>query len=952
MTPVSTYRLQFGPRFRLADAMALLPYLGALGITHVYASPLLKARPGSEHGYDITDYNEINPEIGGWDEFVSFSDALRARGMGLILDFVPNHMGIGRADNAWWLDVLEAGPSSIYAEFFDIDWEPQRAELRGKVMLPLLGEHYGNVLVAGELVLRFAAEDGTLSVWHHEHRLPLRARSYAAVIRRALARADAPALDAAAGAALARLADAFDGVRRVARRRREDARSRAAELKAELAALCRAHAAPARFMDEAADAFNGAPGDAESFRSLHALLERQFYRLAYWRVAADEVNYRRFFNINELAGVRMENHALFDLAHGLVGRMIAEDRLDGLRLDHIDGLFDPEAYCRRLKDFAEARRPRGSGSRAPFYVVVEKILARHEALRAGWPIAGATGYEFANLVNGLFVDPAGESGCDEAYAELAGDRPAFEAALPDAKETAIETILAGELSILADALDRISERHWGTRDYTRQRLRDALKAVVRHFPVYRTYVSGRGVSAEDRRDIDWAVARARRGWNGPDREIFDFVHDALTGDLAKRGKPFRRADVLRFAMRFQQYTGPIMAKSLEDTAFYRDHRLIALNEVGGDPRQFGVSVAAFHRANLERARHWPHSMVAVATHDTKRGEDARLRIDVLSECPAEWHRRVARWSELNRALRREIDGAAAPARNDEYLLYQALLGAWPASFIAAPPDPGALAHFAGRIERFVVKALREAKLVTSWDNPNEPYEAACCAFARDLLERAPNPFLADFSEFAAGIGFFAMLGGLSLTTLRLTAPGVADTFQGGEVWNDRLVDPDNRAPVDFARLRQLQRSLATPDRAADVPDLIANWHDGRIKFHVTRALLHLRRTAPTLFLGGAYLPLSAEGEHADHLVAFARTLDNDGAVVFAGRLFLGLLGAVATRYDAGAWRGAWFSLPPQLKGRWRDALSGRAFECGADGSAPAERVLGMLPAAVLVREAD
>ncbi len=947
MTPVSTYRLQFGPRFRLTDALELVPYLASLGISHVYASPLLKARPGSEHGYDITDHNTINPEIGGWGDFVRFTDALRARNMGLILDFVPNHMGIGKADNAWWLDVLEAGQGSIYADFFDVDWAPQRPELRGKVLLPILGAHYGAALTGGELVVRFAAEEGTLSAWYHDHRLPLRARSYAAVIRRQLARGNGTPLDDAVRSGFVRITDAFDRVRRASRRRRDEAHRHAAQLKSELAALCRSHAGAARFMEEAAAAFSGTPGDADSFRPLHMLLERQFYRLAYWRVAADEINYRRFFNINDLAGVRMEDRALFDAAHKLVGRMIAEGRLHGLRLDHIDGLFDPEAHCRHLQDFAAKQRPRGE---APFYVVVEKILARHEALRPGWPIAGTTGYEFANLVNGLFVDPAGEAGCAKAYADFIGGAVPFDDIVLAAKDIVIDSILAGELGVLADELDRISERHWSTRDFARRRLREALKAVVRQFPVYRTYVTGRGVSAEDRRDIDWAVGRAHRAWLGADREILDFVHDALTGDLARRGKPFRRADALRFAMHFQQYTGPVMAKSLEDTAFYRHHKLVALNEVGGDPRQFGTTVAAFHHANRERARHWPQAMLATATHDTKRGEDARLRIDAISEIPEEWQRRVARWSELNRSLRGEVEGAPAPSRNDEYLLYQALLGAWPADFIATAPGAAALAAFGGRMEHFFEKALREAKAETSWDNPNQPYEAACRGFARALLERTPNPFLADFAEFAARAGFFAMLGGISQTVLRLTVPGVPDTYQGGETWNYSLVDPDNRALVDFARCRD---ALDTEggDIGDRVPDMAAGWPDGRIKLHLTATLLRLRREMAALFVDGGYEPLSVEGPGADRVVAFARTRGDDVAVICAGRLFIGLLGWNPARYDPAAWRGATLSWPADVRGRWRDVLTGRIFDPGGGPfAAGLEQLLAVLPACVLVRE--
>jgi (1->4)-alpha-D-glucan 1-alpha-D-glucosylmutase len=698
-------------------------------------------------------------------------------------------------------------------------------------------------------------------------------------------------------------------------------------------------------MDAAAAAFSGTEGDAESFRPMHTLMERQFYRLAYWRVAADEINYRRFFNINELAGVRMENRALFEKSHALVGRMIAEGRLDGLRLDHIDGLFDPAAYCRHLQSFASAQRPGGTPDQVPFYIVVEKIVAHHEALRPNWPIAGTTGYEFANLANSLFVDPAGAEGCARAYADFAGPVPPLDEAVLAAKDVVVDTMLASELAVLADELDRISERHWNTRDFARRRLREALKAVVRQFPVYRTYVSGRGVSAEDRRDLDWAVGRAKRAWHGADREILDFVHEALTGDLARRGPPFRRADVLRFAMHFQQYTGPVMAKSLEDTAFYRYHRLIALNEVGGDPRQFGVSVAAFHHANRERARHWPHSMLATSTHDTKRGEDARLRIDVISEIPEEWGRRAARWSELNRALRREVDGAPAPSRNDEYLLHQTLLGAWPADFIANAPDGDALSRFAGRVQQFLLKAMREAKLESSWENPNQAYEEAALAFARELLERSPNPFLADFSDFAARAARFAMLSGISQTVLRLTAPGVPDTYQGAEAWNYSLVDPDNRAPVDFAGLQRLAGRAQN-----DAPtEAMARWTDGSLKLRLTATLLNLRRAFTELFLGGSYEPLRAEGPRADHLVAFTRADRGGSVAVIAGRLFVRLLGWESERYDGGVWRETTLAWPQELRGAWRDALSGTRMAIDGERAA-VEALLAHLPAAVLVRE--
>lgn len=958
--PLATYRLQFNARFTLQQGLEVLPYLAALGISHIYASPLLKARPGSEHGYDITDHNNLNPEIGSWDDFVQFTDALRAHGMGLVLDIVPNHMGIGKADNSWWLDVLEWGQGSGFAEFFDIDWMPGKTELFGKLLLPLLGEHYGVVLERGELVLRFAPEDGTLSVWYFEHRLPLRPRSYAVVIRRQLAReGNGTQLDPTLRDRFAQLADDFDRVRRVGRQRRDVARGIAAGLKAELAQHCRDEAAAARFMEEAAASFAGRPGDSESFRPLHGLLERQHYRLAFWRVAADEVNYRRFFNINELAGIRMENRRLFEIAHGLIGRMIAEGRLDGLRLDHVDGMFDPEAYFRRLQALARARRPALEEATQRFYIVAEKILARHEALRPSWPIAGTTGYEVAVLINGLFVDPAGEVECGEAYRAFAGETSSFEELALAAKDLVIENLLSSELGSLANEIDRILERHWGTRDFTRQRLRDALKAIVRHFPVYRTYVTGRTVTADDRRDIDWAVKRARREWRGPDAQIFDLLHAALTGDLGSQSSAFGRAELARFAMRFQQYTGPVMAKSVEDTAFYRYRRLLSLSEVGGDPGQFGTSPAAFHHANRLRARQWPHAMLATSTHDTKRGEDARTRIDVLSELPAAWHERTDRWTMLNRLLRQDLDGAAAPMPGDEYLFYQALLGAWPAAFAGASLEADTLAVLTARIERYFVKAMREAKLVSSWENPNEAYEAACTAFVRGALDATrTTPFLPDFAAFAEGIAFFGMLNSLSQLVLRMTIPGMPDTYQGTELWDLSLVDPDNRGEVDFAARQNLLHDLARQDRLTPSERLdemrrdLAHWADGRIKFRLLHRLARARQDFPDLYRHGSYEPMATEGTQANHIVAFQRRHRNERAIVVAGRLFVSLLGAEARSYRS-AWSDAQIVLPADLHGRWREVLSGRTWTLrGPEAAAilPVGDLLADLPVAVLVRE--
>ncbi len=667
--PGATYRLQLTRDFTFDDVSRVVPYLAALGVSHLYLSPWFAARPGSQHGYDITDHNAFNPELGGADGFEHMAAVLGDHGLGQIVDFVPNHMGIGRADNEWWLDVLEWGRASPYAAYFDIDWEPTEQHLHNKVLLPFLADHYGRELEAGKLVPRFDAGSGSYSVWYFEHHLPVALDHYASLLRLA-GRTDAAVCDA-----IVSLAKRFERLFAAGISMHEvESRAEARNLQAELADLACERAPVAEALARGIAALAGKPGNPDSFQSLHRLLEHQHYRLAYWRVASDEINYRRFFNINDLAGIRVENPELFAAIHRLVTRLIGERKLHGLRIDHIDGLFDPGEYCARL----QALIAPGSEKGASRYIVVEKILARHERLRADWPVAGTTGYDFISQLDGFLVEARQEAAATRNYARFIRREADFDELLRDAKHLVMDTMLGSELGVLASDLHRIAQRHWSSRDYTWDGLRWALRAVIACFPVYRSYVTSHGTSAEDRRDIDWAVARARKEWRGLGQEFLDFIHAVLTTDLARTpaGEAVRD-EVTRFAMKFQQYTGPVMAKGLEDTAFYRYHRLVSLNEVGGDPRQFGLSVAAFHHANQERARDWPHAMLATATHDTKRGEDVRARVAALSEIPSEWAQATTRWANLNQRHKQEFDGRPAPGRNDEYLLYQTLVGALP-----------------------------------------------------------------------------------------------------------------------------------------------------------------------------------------------------------------------------------------------------------------------------------
>lgn len=930
--PRATYRLQFNAGFTFEDAAALLPYLEALGVSHVYASPYLKARPGSSHGYDIVAHDALNPEIGDAAAFDRFCRGLAARGMGQILDFVPNHMGIGKGENAWWLDVLEWGPDSRYAAWFDIEWAPRQPWLRGKVLLPVLGDAYGAVLERGELALRFDAEAGGFGVAYFDRSFPISPRHYGEIIRRGLAPAPPPVLEELA-AAFAALGP------RSGRGHRAERDEQAAALKRRLAELA-AEPAMAGHLAAAAEAYAGRPGEPGSFLMLHQLLDRQSYRLAHWRTAADAVNYRRFFDIADLAGIRIEEPALFERSHRLIGEWIAEGRLQGLRIDHIDGLYDPEDYCHRLRALVAER-----GGGAGFTIHVEKILARHERLRESWPVDGTTGYEVMNLLNGVLVDPAGERPLDRAYHRFLGEAVAFDDVLREAKALVVDNLLASELNVLANALDRLSESHWLSRDFTMERLHRALRAVVIAFPVYRTYVGPRGTTTEDRRDIDWAVAEARRRCPEIDGTLFDFLHGALTADLAGRGS-YARSEVLRFAMKLQQYTGPVMAKSLEDTAFYRYARLLSLNEVGGDPRQFAVTLAAFHHANRERARRWPNAMLATSTHDSKRGEDVRPRLDLLSELPGDWAELSRRWATLNRFARRRHLGRRAPARKDEYLIYQTLLGAW-------PNQEEALDGFAERIAEYLTKALREAKQRTSWARPDEGYEAACIGFARRLLQRdRPNPFLDSFLPFQRRIAALGALGSLVQTALKLTIPGLPDLYRGAELWDLTLVDPDNRRPVDFARhaaLLEEVRALGerpAPERQGALAGLLAGWPDGRIKLYLIWRLLALRRERPALLAAGDYQPLAATGPRVDQVIAFARRQGEARLVVVAGRFFTRLADE-AGRYEPGRWADTALPLPADQRGPLTELLTGRQVSPDGAGELRLAELLDPLPVAVL-----
>ncbi len=935
--PTSTYRVQFSPAFSFRDAEALIPYLADLGIGSLYASPYLQPRPGSEHGYDIVDHNALNPELGTAADHAAMIAAAHARGLGHILDFVPNHMGVG-FENPWWRDVLEWGERSPYARFFDIDWEPLELAMRGKVLLPFLGDHYGTVLERGELRLVFDAPTGTFELRYFAHRFPLGPQAYGAILDRALQQL--PNADGSEAAVRLRaIADDFDAAsdQDGADDRRVPLRERLGQRKLGLATLARENAAVAAALEAAVRSYDVAAGDAASADALDAIVRAQAYRLAFWRVAVDEINYRRFFDINDLAGLRQEDSEVLARTHELVFRLIGEGKLQGLRIDHVDGLANPGAYVNLLHERSDALGQ-------PLWVVVEKILARDERLRPSWSIAGTTGYEFANLVNGLFVDRAAEESFTRIYRRVTRIDAPFAAIVDDAKHRIMRVELASELTVLATNLLRIARSDRRTSDFTYNALRTALAEVIAAFGVYRTYVTSEKTEADDVRFIEEAVGRARGAQTLTDDAVYRFIADTLTMRITgMTNARYDRADVLTFVLRFQQYTSPVMAKSVEDTAFYRYARLFSLNEVGGDPTRFGTSSADFHAANDERARLRPHAMIATSTHDHKRGEDARTRIDALTEFPAEWSRALRRWTRM-------VPEAKQPSLVARYMILQTLVGTWHAAWA----DPAAVPAdeydaYVERIAAYARKAIREAKVHTSWGNPNAAYEAATDAFVRTLLARVPeNAFLPDFVAFVRTLAPLAATSSLAQVVLKVTSPGIPDIYQGSEFWDLSLVDPDNRRAVDYAARREaldaMRARVAAGDAHACAEELAGSWTDARVKLFVTWRLLQLRAERRATFVDGGYEALAVAGARMRSLVAFRR----DDIVVVVPRLARHVR-PDDTPYDrlAVAFDDETVTLYPDAPQRWRNVFTGEIV-AARDGSLRAAELFDALPVAVLV----
>ena len=907
--PSATYRLQLNTHFTFRDALGLIDYLHDLGISHVYASPLMAARSGSLHGYDVVDPARLNPEIGTAEDFRAFSDALKTRGMGLLLDIVPNHMCATDSGNQWWQDVLERGAKSPYAKYFDIDFHPEKVDLSEKILLPILGDQFGKVLENQEIEVRYG--DGGFQVRYGTQTLPLALESWSRILEPAVA----GLRERVSGehSELLRLEDLLLRLRD----REAPYEARKAAVSARLQALYREGNGAREAIEGSIRVLNGHKGEPRSFDALETLLFEQPYRVSYWRVATDEVNYRRFFDINDLVAIRVEEPEVFRATHDLALGLIRDGRVSGLRIDHVDGLLEPVRYLESLRMLAKE-----AGAGPSFLILVEKILDQDERLDPQWPVDGTTGYEFLNVLNGLFVQPAGLTALEAFYERFTRRFEPSSEVIYRSKRLTMATSMAGELHVLARRLDRISEQHRSSRDFTLKSLEAALAEVIACFPVYRTYTDAQGQATPvDRSILEAAVSAARSRNAAMNESIFLFIQEVLLLEGPSGLSDEQRAERVNFVLRFQQLTGPVMAKGLEDTACYRRHPLASLCEVGGRPDRRPTTLTDFHEFAAQRQARWGKSLSATTTHDTKRSEDVRARLNVLTEMPEDWSEAVQEWSKLNAGCKTQLGSRAVPDPNEEYFLYQTLLSSIPQDPVS--PDYGP------RLKAYLVKALREARLHSSWMGPNLPYEEAVCRFADAILDPV-HGFLDKIHCWLDRIGPGAMCNSLGQMLLKIASPGIPDFYQGSEFIDLRLADPDNRQPVDYSVRRRILKDLPAFPSKETARELLSRNDLDALKMLVTREALRVRRQNAELFLEGDYAPLEVRG--SDHLLAFARRTPAREIVILIGRFLAAPSGWAGTEV-------------PDLSGaRVRDLLWN---ETGAEFSLDA--ILSPLPIAMLER---
>lgn len=923
--PVATYRIQFNSQFGFKAAQAIASYLSNLGISDLYASPIFKARTGSTHGYDVVDPNQFNPELGTAEDFEALVDELRSRQMGWVQDIVPNHMAYD-SQNQYLMNVMEYGPDSDYVDYFDICWNSPHADSQERLLAPLLGIFYGVCLENGEIQLKYQQEG--LSVNYYALSLPLRLESYVKFLTHDLGR-----LNRTLGRnhpdfikLLGILYLLKNTTPEISGRQRQD---QVLFVKQLIWELYSGNEAIKAFIDDNIKVFNGEAGKQESFHLLDGLLNDQFYRLAFWKVGAEEINYRRFFTVNELISVKVEEIRVFNNTHAFIHQLVESDKFTGLRVDHIDGLYNPTQYLDRLRE-----------KMGDVYITVEKILDLEENLPTFWPIQGTSGYDFLNYVNGVFCNQANHQKLIQLYQDLTGYSTSYEQLVKQNKRLILERNLAGDVDNLAYLLRKLSDRYFYGNDFTINGLKRAIAEVLTLFPVYRTYINETGMSEGDRTYIQSVIETAKENAPALMHEL-NFIEKLLLLEFEPALTQAEKDQWLYFVMRLQQYTGPLMAKGVEDTTLYVYNCLSSLNEVGGNPSHFGVSLAEFHAFNQQRQANWTYAMSATATHDTKRGEDVRARLNVLSELPDEWAAQVKVWQNLNRQYKSDRDGLTLPDANDEYLFYQTLVGALPFQQEERP-------EFVQRMKDYVIKAIREAKVHTAWLRPDDEYEQSCVQFVDQVLQPTNKLFWEKFASFQHRIATYGIYNSLAQVMLKMAAPGIPDLYQGTELWDLSLVDPDNRRPVDFvlrqAYLQDIQYGINT-DILEFITTLLQNKTDGKLKLFLTTQMLKARATQAKLFQQGDYLPLAVQGEFKEHIIAFARRCEQRMAIAIIPRWLTSLV--QPQDHPLGEiWQETQINLPQGVGGTWQNVITQQTLP--AENHLNVSQALQHFPVALLV----
>ncbi len=929
--PISTYRIQFNPSFAFQAAKKIIPYLAELGISDIYASPIFKARKGSLHGYDMVDPNQLNSELGGGTDFADLAEAVKRYDLGWLQDIVPNHMAFDH-ENLMLMDVLESGNDSEYFSFFDIEWNHPYPNLKGKLLSPFLGKFYGEALEDGEIRLRYDA-DG-FKIYYYNLAFPLRIETYIHLLTHRLndlkkkTGMDHPDLVKFLGL-LYVLKSLPQGAGR------DERYYQIRLIKTILWGLYHKNRDIKQFIDENISIFNGEKGDTETFALLNNLLSEQLFRLSFWKVATEEINYRRFFSVNELICVKVENEDVFNHNHSLVFKLIREGKITALRIDHIDGLYDPFNYLKGIREQA-----------GNIYMVVEKILKSEEQAPSFWPIQGTTGYDFINFVNSLFCDKRGEKAFDRIYSRFTGIKTGYDNIVYEKKRLILEKHMAGDIDNLAHLLKDISGKDRHASDITFHGLKKALAEFMVHFPVYRTYLNGQ-LSRD--KDFDYIIKAAEKAGHHNPGLFYElkFIERFLLLEFEDYVFEQEKEKWFQFIMRFQQFTGPLMAKGFEDTVLYVYNRLLSLNEVGGSPDRFGISPERFHSFNEKRGDLWPHSLNTTSTHDTKRGEDIRARINVLSEIPQEWENNLKRWSKINRKKKKKVKPINVPDKNDEYFLYQTLLGAFPFFENQYPA-------FTERVKAYIIKAVREAKVHTAWLKPDKEYEDAYSGFVEDILNQTKeNPFLKAFLPFQKRISYYGIFNSLSQTLIKITSPGVPDFYQGTELWDLNLVDPDNRRPVDFnkrqAFLEKIIEGVRT-DILRLIETLLSTKEDGGIKLLLIYKALKTRHKNCVLFRKGSYIPLETSGKFKNHIIAYARNYERNWAVTIVPRFLTGVIEEGQYPIGSEIWHDTQVCLPQDHQKHWKEAISDQVIK--NKNKLMIGEVLNVFPVSLLINEEE